>query len=63
MDRKESVEPTKRSLLNSELSVINIGLEIFYNALLLQNIKALEVKWNPPQKLDNETQDLLDKIL
>ena len=50
-------------MLNSELNVINIGLEIFYNALKLQNIKVLDVNWNPPPKLEKETQDLLDTML
>lgn len=54
---------TARRLLDSELNVLNIGLEIFQNALKLQNIKVVDVNWNPPPKLDKETQDLLDKIL
>jgi hypothetical protein len=52
-----------RRLLDSELNVVNIGLDIFYNALKLQNIKVVDVNWNPPPKLDKETEDLLDKIL
>jgi hypothetical protein len=54
---------TARRLLDSELNVVNIGLEIFHNALKLQNIKVVDVNWNPPPKLDKETEDLLDKIL
>jgi hypothetical protein len=54
---------TARSLLDSELKVVNIGLEIFHNALKLQNIKVVDVNWSPPPKLDKETEDLLDKIL
>jgi hypothetical protein len=54
---------TARRLLDSELNVVNIGLEIFYNALKLQNIKVVDANWNPPPKLDKETEDLLDKIL
>jgi hypothetical protein len=54
---------TARRLLDSELNVVNIGLEIFHNALKLQNIKVIDVNWSPPPKLDKETEDLLDKIL
>jgi hypothetical protein len=54
---------TSRRLFDSELNVVNIGLEIFYNALKLQNINVIDVNWNPPPKLDKETEDLLDKIL
>ncbi len=51
------------AMLGSELNVVNVGLEIFYSALKLQNIKVLDVNWNPPPKLEKETQDLLDKML
>lgn len=54
---------TARRLLDYDLNVVNIGLDIFYNALKLQNIKVVDVNWNPPPKLDQETEDLLDKIL
>lgn len=54
---------TARRLLDYDLNVVNIGLDIFYNALKLQNIKVVDVSWNPPPKLDKETEDLLDKIL
>lgn len=51
------------TMLDSELNVVNIGLEIFYNALKLQNVKVLDVSWTPPPKLEKVTQDLLDKML
>lgn len=52
-----------RSLLGSELRVINIGLDIFYIALTEQRVKAVDVNWNPPAKLDKESEDILDKLL
>lgn len=58
---EESIDAA--AMLSSELNVINVGLEIFYNALKLQNVKVLDVNWNPPPKLEKETQDLLDKML
>jgi len=51
------------AMLGSELNVLNVGLEIFYSALKLQNIKVLDVNWSPPPKLEKETSDLLDKML
>jgi hypothetical protein len=56
-------QPTTKNLLDSELNVINVGLEIFYNALKLQNVKVIDVSWSPPAKLDKETEDILDKLL
>ncbi len=50
-------------LFKSELKVINIGIEIFYNALLDQGIKAVHITWQPPPKLEKEYRDILSKIL
>jgi hypothetical protein len=52
-----------KKLFNVELKVINIGLDIFYNALQMQNIKAVDVNWRPAPKLEKETEDILDKLL
>jgi hypothetical protein len=52
-----------RKLFGVELRVINIGLDIFYNALQMQNVKAVDVNWKPAPKLEKETEDILDKIL
>jgi hypothetical protein len=61
--KEERPPATTRSLLDSELNVVNMGLEIFFNALKLQDIKVIDVMWSPPAKLDKETEDILDKIL
>ena len=52
-----------RKLFDVELKVINVGLDIFYNALRLQNVKAVHVNWKPAPKLEKETEDILDKML
>jgi hypothetical protein len=60
---KEQAANTGKALLDSELNVVNVGLEIFFNALRLQDINVIDVSWSPPAKLDKETEDILDKIL
>ena len=52
-----------KKLFNVELKVINVGLDIFYNALQLQNVKAVDFNWRPAPKLEKETEDILDKLL
>ena len=52
-----------RKLFDVDLKVINIGLDIFYNALQMQNVKTVDVNWRPAPKLDKESDDILDKIL
>jgi len=50
-------------LLTSELKVINIGLDIFKDALEQQGVSVAQVSWQKPVKLDKEYEDILSKIL
>ncbi|HMK57852.1 MAG TPA: hypothetical protein VK462_02250 [Nitrososphaeraceae archaeon] len=52
-----------RNLLNTELQVINIGLDLFYHSLLTQNVTAVQVDWKPKPKLDPKLELILSKIL
>jgi len=50
-------------LFSSELKVINIGLEIFTDALKAQGVDSVQVSWQPPPKLEKEYEEILSKIL
>ena len=50
-------------LFSSELKVINIGLELFDEALKTQNVNSVQVSWQPPPKLEKEYEDILSKML
>lgn len=50
-------------LLTSELKVINIGLDIFKDALEQQGVSVAQVYWQKPVKLEKEYEDILSKIL
>jgi len=50
-------------LFGSELKVINIGLELFKDALEAQGITVAHVSWEKPPKLEKEYADILSKIL
>lgn len=50
-------------LLGSELKVINIGLEIFKDALEQQGVAVAQVSWEKPMKLEKEYEDILSKIM
>jgi len=50
-------------LFSSELKVINIGLEIFGDALKAQRVDVVQVSWQPPPKLEKEYEDILSKML
>jgi len=50
-------------LFSSELNVINIGLEIFNDALKAQGVNVVQVSWQPLPKLEKEYEDILSKVL
>lgn len=50
-------------LFTSELKVINIGLEIFRDALEAQGVAVVQVSWQATPKLEKEYEDILSKIL
>jgi hypothetical protein len=43
--------------------VINIGLELFYDSLIDQNVTSVHVNWKPRSKLDPKLERILSKIL
>lgn len=53
----------KRNLLDSELKVVNLGLDVFYSALKAQDVKVIDAKWKPSPVLEKEFRDILEKIL
>ena len=50
-------------LLDLELKVINVGLELFKDALEAQQVPVAQVTWTKPIKLEKEYEDILSKIL
>jgi len=54
-----------KKLLDSELKVINLGLDIFFDGLQAQNVNAIQVDWKPPTRiaLDKKSEEILSKIL
>jgi hypothetical protein len=57
------MEEQATKLLSSELKVINIGLELFKDALESQHVPVVQVAWEKPVKLEKEYEDILSKIL
>ena len=53
----------KKLLLNSDLRVINIGMNIFYDALKVQNVIVIQVDWKPGPVLDKLCEEILSKIM
>ena len=54
---------TLRSLMEDGPIAINLGLEEFAKSLQKQGGSVIHVDWSPPPPVDEETQDILDKLL
>lgn len=49
-------------LFEQELEIINIGLERFHEAVILQGKKAIQVEWRPPAGGNPRLQEILEKL-
>lgn len=49
-------------LFQTQLSVVNIGVESFYEAMQLQQVPTAHVAWRPVAGGDAELQSILDKL-
>jgi hypothetical protein len=52
-----------KKLLDSDLTVLNIGMSIFYDALQVQNVKVIQIDWKPGPTLDKLSEKILSKIM
>ncbi len=43
--------------------VVNIGIEVFYQALVLQEVDCAQIQWQPPAEQNEEITFLLDAYL
>ena len=49
-------------LFTSELQVVNIGLEVFYEAVRSQNVPCIHVDWKPSAGGDPRLMELLETL-
>jgi len=54
---------TAQDLLDSELVVLNLGLDIFRQALESQKVKCVQVDLSQAPKLEKRLADALDRLL
>ena len=53
----------ENDLLNSEICVINVGLQQFAESLAEQSVEVVHVNWEPPAELDPELEQILEELL
>ena len=49
-------------LFASQLWVANIGVDVFYHAVVAQNVPAVQVDWRPPAGGDTRIAEILAKL-
>lgn len=49
-------------LFNDELKVVNVGVDLFAEALEEQGVRVVRVAWRPPIVIDPEMAGLLEKL-
>jgi hypothetical protein len=52
-----------RSLMEAGPIAINLGLQGFAKSLQDQGRKVIHVDWSPPPPIDEEMEDILDRVL
>lgn len=56
------MESKALELFRSELVVINVGIELFGEAIRSQNVKVVQVDWKPPAGGDQDMIDILEAL-
>jgi FdrA protein len=57
-----TIQPVDLDLFRQPLAGINVGVEIFFDNLMNQGAKAVQVDWRPPAGGDEKLMDLLAKL-
>lgn len=52
-----------RTLMEAGPIAINLGLQEFAKTLQDQSVQVIHVDWSPPPPVDEEMEDILDKLL
>ena len=62
-DITENRPVTEKPLPKQLPSVANLGIMMFYDALVMQEAQCVQVEWVPPVKQSAEIEELLDEFL
>jgi hypothetical protein len=59
----QAMSQNAKQLFESELKVINVGLDIFRDDLVAQAVRVVQVNFSPPAKVEKEYEDILSKLM
>jgi hypothetical protein len=59
----QAMSQNAKKLFESELKVINVGLDVFRDDLAAQSVRVVQVNFSPPAKVEKEYEDILAKLM
>ena len=63
-EMKETKEQVQgEGIYKKKPAVANLGIMIFYDALVAQGCECTQIEWQPPVKQSQEIEDLLSDLL
>lgn len=51
-----------QGLFQKKLSIVNVGLELFYQDVKSMGCEAIQMKWSIPTTEDKRVKDILDRF-
>ena len=61
-DRMEEKKNQVNRLFASQLWVVNVGVEVFFQAVRAQKVPAVQVDWHPPAGGDTRLAEIMAKL-
>lgn len=60
-NRTDAAQP--QGIYKEKPAVANLGIALFYQALVKQGCECVQIEWTPPVKQSEEIERLLDEFL
>jgi hypothetical protein len=52
----------KAHIIPKQLRIVNVGVKLFYDTAVEQKVTAAHVDWQPGPLLENDIEEILDKM-
>lgn len=49
-------------MIPSKLHIVNVGIRLFYDTVVAQEIDAVHVNWQPALELEKDIEKILEKV-
>ena len=63
MSNEWKMSSKEQPLPKSKPTVANLGIKIFYDSLVAQEVSCVQIEWTPPFKQSAEIENILDELM